>query len=112
MALAAVILSTTSRADARAADADTVAASDTSQKAAQFHPGDSVVLALRDGSRVAGVFVDLGRDSLEAYRARYDSWRRTSGEAAALPELETPVEFVKPGSGARGGDASLFWLEP
>ena len=75
-----------------------------SGKTAHFYPGTSLTLVLRDSSRVSGVFLDLGQQGPDAYRSRYESWRRESSAGAQLPALD---ERIVLGTGRITGSGKL-----
>lgn len=80
---------------------------------ARFDPGDSLVLQLRDGTSVAGLYLRPTRFGDSHYRARYEVWRDSSAAAADLPRVGQAIQIhvgnKAPSSGR--GEFSAFTHE-
>ena len=73
----------------------------------RFFPGDSVILTLKDSTRVAGEFQGLAKTSPEAYGPRYERWRSTAPQATHMPAMGAQVELV--GFGMSNFARGSFW---
>jgi hypothetical protein len=65
----------------------------------RFYPGDAMVLTLKDGTRVEGVYEGPARIPAEEYARLYRAWREGSKHASDLPEIGEQVSAPIVGEG-------------